>query len=313
LESVNLFRYVNDQVQESNGKIRVFPLGIGSGVSHSLIEGLARAGNGFALAVQHGERLENSVVRMLRGALSPHITDYTLEVNYEQQDDDFEVIDKVTEGLKVLLMDPEKSSESQPQQKPTISLFDSAANPEKDDLMNLEVKLPEIPSPKLLQAPHKIPSLFAFSRTAVYLLMPPDTIRRNPTAVVLRATSEHGPLELEIPIEVLPTPGQTIHQLAAKKAVQDLEEGRGWIYEAKDQSGKLVKEKYPSCFEDLVKKEAVRLGEKFKIAGKYCSFVAVNANDKEIAEKEHAHRMSTHQRASDNYSSGKLSPLPVNF
>ncbi|TVY40002.1 von Willebrand factor A domain-containing protein 5A [Lachnellula subtilissima] len=282
-----MFSYINEQVQRTSGKIRVFPLGIGNGVSHSLIEGLARAGNGFAQAVQHGERLENCVVRMLRGALSPHITDYTLEVKYEQQDDEFEVIDKVTEGFKVLLRDSEKSfTVTQSVQKPTISLFDTAANPEEDDLKSLEVPLPEVPTPRLLQAPHKIPSLFAFSRTAVYLLMSPDTIQRNPTAVILRATSSHGPLALEIPIEILSTPGQTIHQLAAKKAVQDLEEGRGWICEAKDENEKLLKEKFPSCFDDLVKKEAVRLGEKFQIAGKYCSFVAVSANDEEITGEE---------------------------
>jgi hypothetical protein len=284
-----LFDYVNQQVEQTKGKIRVFPLGIGNGVSHSLIEGLARAGNGFAQAVQLGERLENSVVRMLRGALSPHVTDYTLEVKYAQDDDDFEVVEKVTDGMKVLLVDSEEpSTKPQSEQKPKISLFDPTANPEKDDLKSMEAKVPNIPSPKLLQAPHKIPSLFAFSRTTVYLLMSPETIQRNPTAVVLRATSEQGPLELEIPIEVLSTPDQTIHQLAAKKAVQDLEEGRGWIYDAKDQDGMLVKDKYPSCFDDLVKREAVRLGEKFQIAGKYCSFVAVAANDKENSKGENA-------------------------
>jgi hypothetical protein len=284
-----LFQYVNQQVEQTNGNIRIFPLGIGNGVSHSLIEGLARAGNGFAQAVQDGERLDNCVVRMLRGALSPHIKDYTLEVKYEKENDDFELIDKVTEGMKVLLSEDEKTKE----EKPTISLFDANVNPEKEDLKGLQHSafwLPDIPFPKLHQAPHKIPTLFAFSRTSVYLLMSPETIQRNPTAVILRATSTHGPLALEIPIENLATPSETIHQLAAKKAVQDLEEGRGWIYDAKDQNGMLVKERYASRFDDLVQKEAVRLGEKFQIAGKWCSFVAVAANDKEIAEKEESMR-----------------------
>ncbi|CZR66493.1 related to Vault poly[ADP-ribose] polymerase [Phialocephala subalpina] len=286
-----LFTYVNQQVEQTKGNIRVFTLGIGNGVSHALIEGLARAGNGFAQAVQQGERLDNAVVRMLRGALSPHITDYTLEVKYEQEtDDDFELIDRVTESLKVLLTDDSKSLKSPvTSPKPTISLFDIAADPEKDALKGLQAStfsLPIIPLPKLLQAPHKIPTLFAFSRTTVYLLMSPETIQRTPIAVTLRGTSEHGPLAIEIPIETLAAPAETIHQLAAKKAVQDLEEGRGWIYDAKDQHGVLVKDKYPSSFDDLVQQEAVRLGEKFQIAGKWCSFVAVAANDKDIAEKK---------------------------
>lgn len=286
-----LFSYLDEQVESSKGKIRVFPLGIGSGVSHSLIEGLARHGNGFAQAVQDGERLDNSVVRMLRGALSPHITDYTLEVKYEQNEDDFEVIDKVTEGMKVLLTD-ESGVEKVAAEKATISLFDPSTNPEKESIKGTDdptAHLPKIPTPKVLQAPHKIPSLFAFSRTSVYLLMSPETFQKNPTAVIFRATSDHGPLALEIPIEVLPVPGETIHQLAAKKAVQGLEEGGGWIFDAQDQNGKLVKDRYPSSFEDLVRKEAVRLGEKFQVAGKWCSFVAVSSNDKEIDAKDAMH------------------------
>ncbi len=303
-----LFNYVNKQVELSKGNIRVFPLGIGNGVSHSLIEGLARAGNGFAQAVQNGERLDNSVVRMLRGALSPHITDYTLEVKYEASEE----IDFVTEGFKVLLSDASsiKSEKSLRSEKPsppkaTISLFDTSVDPEKDEIKGLRDSkfwLPDIPYPKLQQAPHKIPSLFAFSRTSVYLLMSPDTVQQKPVTVVLRATSNYGPLALEIPVEVLAERGETIHQLAAKKAVQDLEEGRGWIYEAKDQNGIFVKDRYPSCFEELVQKEAVRLGEKFQIAGKWCSFVAVAANDQEIAQKKK-------KIATESSDDGRISPF----
>jgi hypothetical protein len=47
-----LFAYINEQVKETDGNIRVFPLGIGNGVSSALIEGLARAGNGFSQSVQ---------------------------------------------------------------------------------------------------------------------------------------------------------------------------------------------------------------------------------------------------------------------
>lgn len=110
--------------------------------------------------------------------------------------------------------------------------------------------------------------------------MSPESSRKKPVSVVLRATSAHGPLELEIPVETLPEPGETIHQLAAKKAVAELEQGRGWITDAKDQSGKLLKDKFDSKYEDMVRREAVDLGVQFQVGGKWCSFVAVEGNGK---------------------------------
>ncbi|MCJ1381276.1 hypothetical protein MMC17_004385 [Xylographa soralifera] len=281
----DLFKYLNEEVEKSKGGIRVFPLGIGNGVSHALIEGIARAGNGFSQSVQHGEKLENRLVRMLKGALSPHVTDYSLEVKYEveNEDDDFEMVevfDKVTEGLKYSLAEVEKEK---PKPQAFISLFNTdekSTNKEtpiaKGDRY---AGLPDLPPPKLIQAPHKIPPLFPFNRTSVYLLMSPDTVQKKPTSVVLRGTSTHGPLELEIPVEVLSVPAETVHQLAAKKAMQELEEGRGWIFDTKDDKGILLRENLPSKFSDMVEREAVRLGVHFGIAGKWCSFVAVAEND----------------------------------
>jgi hypothetical protein len=144
--------------------------------------------------------------------------------------------------------------------------------------------LPDLRYPELLQAPHKIPSLVPFSRTTVYLLIGPETIQRNPSSVVLRATSSHGPLALEIPIEAVSERGTTIHQLAARKASQDLEESRGWVFDGKVADGVLINDKYPGKFEALVHKEGVRLGETFQVANKWCSFVAVAANDDVIME-----------------------------
>ncbi|MCJ1320759.1 hypothetical protein MMC15_006100 [Xylographa vitiligo] len=296
-----LFTYLNDEVEKSKGDIRVFPLGIGNGVSHALIEGIARAGNGFSQAVQQGEKFDNRLVRMLKGALSPHVTDYSLEVKYEveNEDDEFEMVDifdKVTEGLKYSLAEVEKEK---PKPRAPLSLFDT--NEKSTDKETPIAKgdryadLPNLPPPKLIQAPHKIPSLFPFNRTTVYLLMAPGTVQKNPSSVVLRGTSAYGPLKLEIPVEVLSTPAETVHQLAARKAMQELEEGRGWIFDTKDDKGIPLKEKLPSKFSDMIEREAVRLGVQFGIAGKWCSFVAVAENDiagndgKEQAEFAMAH------------------------
>ncbi|KAL8777663.1 MAG: hypothetical protein Q9213_007762 [Squamulea squamosa] len=285
-----LLNYLSDEVQKSASSLRIFALGIGDGVSHALIEGVARAGNGFAQTVNNDEKLDSKVIRMLKGGLSPHTTDYSLEIKYEDADEEFEVVDKVTDALKVMLSEETVTAkqEAKENDKPT-SFFDTtiaqsggtekppSADNEKADP---HAHLPAISVPNIIQSPQIIPPLYPFSRTSVYLLFSGISTQKTPKSVVLRAKSEHGPLELEILVETLATPGQTIHQLAARKAIQELEEGRGWIHEAQDESGKPIKERYASRFDEMIQREAVRIGVQFQVGGKWCSFVAVKDNDK---------------------------------
>ncbi|KAF9173487.1 hypothetical protein BGX21_003797 [Mortierella sp. AD011] len=294
-----LFAYLNAQVIENKAAARVFTLGIGNGVSHALIEGVAKAGNGFSQSVGEGEKMESKVVRMLKGALTPHVVDYTLEVKYSNEDrmtdvgkDDYEIVEKVTDSLKVNLDLAEKKRAPHTVQKP-ISLFDTSVDPDEDiPVSNDETgesrysHLPLVLPPKLLQAPHIIPPLYAFNRTCVYLLMGPESSHLKPKSVVLRGTSRHGPLQLEIPIQILDTPGETIHQLAARKAIAELEQGRGWITQAVDSSGVLLKDKHESQFSDMVEREAVRLGVQFQVQGKWSSFVAVENQQENEKAKE---------------------------
>ncbi|KAL8958287.1 MAG: hypothetical protein Q9193_004625 [Seirophora villosa] len=285
-----LFRYLNDEVKKSKSSLRVFALGIGDGVSHALIEGVARAGNGFAQTVNNNEKLDSKVIRMLKGGLSPHTTDYSLEVNYrhEEADEGFEMVEKVTDALKVMLSEEKPPAKPEVKEKKPVSFFDNASGPtgqekppsaDNDDTEPF-THLPAISVPKFIQTPQDIPPLYPFSRTSVYLLLSSDD-QRTPASVTLRAKSEHGPLELEIPVEELSTPGQTTHQLAARKAILELEEHRGWIYEAKgaDDTGTLLKDRYPSRFDEMVRREAVRIGVRFQVGSKWSSFVAVQAND----------------------------------
>lgn len=285
-----LFHYLNQQVIDTDGGVRVFPLGIGTGVSHALIEGVARAANGFAQTVLDGEKLENRVVRMLKGALSPHINDYSLEVKYAADDtstgttdDGFELVERVSDGVGAISMtDVPKPNSVNPKDMKPVSLYDASVDSQEEKVSiadEVDSNGSQISVPKMIQAPHQILALFPFMRTSVYLLMSLETMQKRPKSVVLRGTSIQGPVELEIPIDVLSQPGETIHQLAARKAVQDLEEGRGWLYHATDDSGVLLKGQFPSRFNDMVEREAVRLGEMFQIAGKWCSFVAVDPSD----------------------------------
>ena len=282
----HFFRYLDYIV---GNRIRVFPLGIGNEVSSSLIEGVARAGKGFAQMVGEGEKLESKVVRMLKAALSPHISDYTMDVNYEIATDDkrdmtWEMVEKVTDGRKVILAEQEIPQDTTEENQKPISLFDSF---ETEDILSLGYEdqdpyahRPLFPIPKLLQIPHKIPPLFPFARTTAYLLLSPDSTQKTLKSVILRGTSPQGPLELEIPIQELPEPGRKIHQLAAKKAMQELEEGRGWTHDVKDKLTRIpLKHLYPSWCEENAQREAVRLGVQFQVGGKWCSFVAISENE----------------------------------
>lgn len=294
-----LFDMVNHRVEKSKGAIRVFTLGIGSDASHSLVQGLARAGKGFSQSVSDNERMEKKVIRMLKGALTPHITDYTLEVKYRKPDQEFSDYDEcdLTYRVADLALDLDVSpadmtTEPGPQVSSNpISLFDPNFDPDAQIesagiLTSTErlASLPSIPIPKVLQTPSEIPPLYPFNRTSVYLIMSSDTGEKTPESIILRATSKHGPLKLEIPV-TMTTTGETVHQLAARKAIHELEEGRGWIFQAKQRASNVpLQGLYKNQFSAMVEREAVRLGVQFQVGGKWCSFVAVEDNDVNDAE-----------------------------
>ncbi|KAI0526388.1 von Willebrand factor type A domain-containing protein [Xylaria bambusicola] len=260
-------------------KCRFFSLGIGSGASTALVEGIATAGNGFSQFVAEGERIDTKMVRLLKGALTPHIDDYSLEIKYKQ-DDDFEMIESIGEASKVNITAP-ATVMSQKAPKTSTSFFsdvdsdgDTAITVPETSSNNFTY-LPAISSPSIIQAPCQIPALYSFSRTTVYMMLDPDTYHRTPEAIVLRATCSDGPLELEINVEDIGK-GETIHQLAAKKAVSELEKNGGWLSSATDKTDStLIKNKYDCHWEEIVEREAVRLGVKYQIAGKWTSFLAV--------------------------------------
>jgi hypothetical protein len=291
-----LFDYINTQITENGADARVFALGIGNDVSHTLVEGVARAGNGFAQFVAEGEGTDRKVVRMLKGALYSHLKDRKIEVRYNKHetvgDDDFELVEKVDHCLNIKdSHDSSVPSSAAETTEKSMSFFDTTADldqPIQPAGLDRYAHLPTFDTPKIIQAPNEVPSLFPFNRTTIYLLLGSDAPQEPVSSITIRATSPQGPLELTIDVDEKEVVGTTVHQLAAKKAIQELEEGRGWLQTAKTSTGSLIKDDHKSRFDELVEREAVRLGETYQVAGKWTSFVAVNEHDSSRVEEEPA-------------------------
>jgi hypothetical protein len=283
-----MFDFLEEKTR--SGEVRVFPIGIGNDVSSAFIEGVARAGRGFAQMVGNGEKFESKIVRMIKGAITPHINDFQLEVEYDDGS-----VDSVVNSLRELTInDWENAKHQDPPQQEFISLYDPEASDKNTESrepssQDLQDRILKIDQPKILQAPSKISALFPFSRTCVYLILSPQVAHLIPKAVMLNGTSPAGPLKLKIPIQARDRPDEMLHQLAARKATQDLEEGRGWVSEiqivSSSHSKQLLRDVEPIDYAALQKREAVRLGVEFQVGGKYCSFVAVEASETEFAKK----------------------------
>ncbi|OQE20153.1 hypothetical protein PENFLA_c017G06456 [Penicillium flavigenum] len=257
---------VFDLVNQANQQhfSRFFTLGLGDSVSHSLINGISRAGKGFTQTVLNNEDLNKTVVRMLKGALTPRLHNSRLDVDISKVE--------VEEDFVKVELPGDDTTDTEPSPK-QISLFDQD-HKEGEGIGDVREPLPKIAVPSILQAPHDLPALFPFIRSNIYLLLS-QSIDSFPETISLRADSKHGPLELEIPVQDIGK-GQTVHQLAAKKTITELEESRGWIYSAKNAECELIKTKWESRVDELVQAECERLGVRFQIAGKHCSFVAVS-------------------------------------
>lgn len=263
-------------VKKSNNECsaRFFTLGMGNSVSHSLIEGISRAGSGFSQSVLMHEELSKKVIRMLKGALMGRLHNTILDMDLPE-----------TKREEFVEIEAPKISDDKAAVKPAaqpIPLFDE--NHKESELVGeVHQPLPKVSVPSIMQVPTAVPHLFPFIRSTVYVLS--QDIASFPKKITLRTNSSIGPLELEVPVQDVGL-GETIHQLAAKKEMGELEEGRGWIRTAKDSQGDLITANFESRAEELAEAECERLGVRFQVAGKHCSFVAIHENQCEDSEDE---------------------------
>ncbi|KNC99654.1 uncharacterized protein SPPG_05035 [Spizellomyces punctatus DAOM BR117] len=254
---------VNDAQERKEPFVRVFSLGVGDAVSHHLVEGLSRAGQGFAQFVLSNERMEEKVVKMLKAALIPPITNLRISwVEAKSVDDDFEIINPSTEATTV-----SSEKESQPT---VINLFNPNPIASKSP--------PPLSIPDLKRdvqtAPFQIPPLFPGFRFVTYAILAPTI--QIPSKVLLTGSTPDGPVELEVPVVRLSSSGDTpmVHTLAARKLIQDLEEGRSWIGPFLEKKG------FVAVPDSMIKQEVVRLGVHYHLASKHTSWIVVDEETK---------------------------------
>ncbi|KAK6339889.1 hypothetical protein TWF718_009278 [Orbilia javanica] len=289
-----LMDYVREECKAKT--VRMFTLGIGNGISHALIDGLASVGGGYSQVVQLDEKLDSKVVRMLRAALGQHVSDYTLELSGSvaaatpSDEDEYDMLGD--EEPQKMVISGKKEEESKPEPK-KISLFDTSADldppPEYESKDADEARwahLPPLPKlPAKIQSPHVIPPLFSFSRTNVYVVFSPCP-KTFPKVAKLQAKTTTGDiLELEIPVLKVED-GEDVSQLAARSFLQDLENGKGYLHEGLLEAEGLTKDKQESKWDEIIEREGVRWGEGFGVASKWTSFVAIEDKAKEQAQEE---------------------------
>ncbi|GAA5854613.1 hypothetical protein JCM8547_004908 [Rhodosporidiobolus lusitaniae] len=257
--------------------LRVFVLGIGNSASTAMCEGIARHGSGIAQFVVDGEKMTGKCARLLKAAKTPTLLNARLDFGEEkEQEEEFEDVEKEEgeEKAKEVKTVEEGTVEQTAKKLESVNLFDVDVDPLADE-SSYSVPPPDpvnLPPPApIQQAPHKIRNLFPGTRLHAYAILSPSS--SVPSTVTLRGELASGQqLSLDIPVtsSTLP-PASTssvpppIHTLAARKLIQDLEDGQ--------HSLPTFNAGVPSR---TVKAAVVRLGKTYSLASTHTSFIAVD-------------------------------------
>eukprot|EP01102_Stenamoeba_stenopodia_P005495 TRINITY_DN1620_c0_g2_i1.p1 TRINITY_DN1620_c0_g2~~TRINITY_DN1620_c0_g2_i1.p1 ORF type:complete len:1025 (-),score=271.61 TRINITY_DN1620_c0_g2_i1:66-3068(-) len=222
-----------------NNDWRLFTIGVGSSVSHALVEGMARGGRGTVQIIGDGERLEPKVMAQLKQALQPALTNVQVDWGVTS-----------TPVATPASTPPTSFGISAPK---VGCLIGHRVNEQKP-AANTAVR-----NDLVYQAPYNVPPIYSGKRFIVYAFLHPTAI---PQQIVIKADSPDGPLNLTLPLER--TTGATVQRLAARSLIRDLEEGTSHLHNQPFRPE-----------ESRVKQEIINLGVKYSLVSKHTSFVAI--------------------------------------
>ncbi|CAB4390902.1 unnamed protein product [Rhizophagus irregularis] len=234
---------VRTNEEKKDGDLRLFSLGIGDAVSHHLVESVARTGKGYAQFVTNSERMDKKVIGMLKNALKPPIKDY--EITWT--DNNF--------------LESNKNEESDMMQDINFA-SDNTSSSQNDIFTDFKVQ----------QAPYFIPPIYPGVRFIVYCILEKNI---EPCKVItLNATSQDGPIKLDIPLDPVTLQGSIIHRLAVRKLIQDLDDEKSFLHKNPKNAGKNIS----------AKEYIVKLGKTFNLASKHTSFIGIDERTSEPDE-----------------------------
>ncbi|KAF9023270.1 hypothetical protein BDZ89DRAFT_1070015 [Hymenopellis radicata] len=277
-----VFQTVKDAVGSApnNAYLRVFCLGIGNSASTAMCEGIARAGNGASIMVGEDEAsITGKIARLLKAARTPRISNVRVDwgrattTPRSNEEEDFEMVDKVEEDSSC--HDMNAAEEERTKKKRKLNIFDESA-----DVVHVDDAAPPPPLPidllppaEVQQSPVTIDNLGPGFRLYVYAILQGKATL--PKVVTIRgATDDGADIELPVPVTLSNLPNDAsgappaIHALAARKIIQDFEDGR---------YSDVLKASHPEAdLRRVVKAHIVRLGKTHCIGSSQTSFVAVD-------------------------------------
>jgi hypothetical protein len=188
-----------------------------------------RSGGGTAVFAAEGEDLRPKVMTQLKNAMQPSISEVKV------------VWDGISDEV-------DGAFEPELEKKRTLLGF---MKPKKETKRVLRLDG---------QAPIRIPPIYDGTRLLVYRLFAADAV---PKTVKITAQTPDGPLSVDLPVEEKSLlAGNFVHQLAARKRIQDLEE--------------IILEEDGAPTKEEVEKAVVELAIKYRLASKHTSFVGVD-------------------------------------
>lgn len=206
--------FVKEASLLTEGKTRFFSLGIGGAVSHELVEGIARAGGGYAEVITSASSggWEDRVVAVLKSAMKGHIGPIHMELEWCNADDS-----------KV------------------------------------------VSPPTFKQSPATISTISPFTRGRMFMLFDHETQHSELKAIVLCARKSDGNnVIFRVSPKKLLLPDTTIHKLAARALLGELDRGDSWLHQSTPVDHGIVRE------------EGVRLGCKWSLVSKWTSMFAID-------------------------------------